>query len=384
MHVLLMPSWYPTEAGPVSGIFFRDQALALVSAGVRTGVVFTEQRTLRSLSPRALSENHWQLSDRAVDQVAEIRRHGWSLVPRSFSRRLWVNSMVGLGRTYVSRYGKPDILHVHSCVSAALPAHTLSQELGLPFVVTEHRTHFLQNQWRPPEPERTRAALRAAAAVCAVSSALAGAVERFAPGIACQVIPNLVDTDYFATVASLPRRPDQFRILTACILTRKKGVDNLIRAFSSAFPNDAEARLIIAGDGPERSLLEKLVKSLRLSDRVEFLGMLDRHRLRQEMGRATIFALASHIETFGVVIIEALSAGLPVIATRCGGPEDILTRDTGWLVTPGVQDELTAALREARIAIRGIDRSALVGFARERYSRQIMVSRLHGLYACAA
>jgi L-malate glycosyltransferase len=380
VHVLILPSWYPSDDQPIRGIFFREQALTLASAGFKTGVIFAEQRTLRLFSVRALARNHWQHSNANIQGVQELRRHAWSLRPRELFRQLWVKSMIQLGKQYVRCYGKPDVLHVHSSVSAAEPAHALGYELSIPFVVTEHRSLFLQRNWSPPSPERTRAAMRAAGAVSAVSRRLARAVEEFVPGITCRLLPNVVDTEFFGTVAALSR-PNEFRVLTACGLTPIKGVDVLIRAFSVAFEAHSRARLVIAGDGPERDSLIRLAQECGISDRVEFLGFLNRDELRREMGRASILALASHTETFGVIVIEALAAGLPVVATRCGGPDDILTDEVGWLVTPGDADSLSDALSRAREATDSIDRRMIAEFAREQYGRPSYVSRIRELYA---
>ena len=379
-HVLILPSWYPSKEQPIRGIFFREQASALASSGVVVGVVFAEQRTLRSFSAGALLENHWQLSSHRVDGITELRRHSWSLRPREAFRRLWVGAMVRLGQKYVARHGRPDVLHVQSSVSGAEAGQELAAELGIPFVVTEHRSLFLQPGWTPPRPERTRDAIRAALHVSAVSRRLARAVETFVPGMSCSVLPNFVDSEFFGAAALRSRARSEFRILTACALFRRKGVDVLIRAFAQAFAAESRARLVIAGEGPERSALERLVRQCGLVDRVDFLGILNRQELLEELARASIFALASHAEPFGVVVIEALSAGLPVVATRSGGPDDILTPDIGWLVAPGDVQELSAALAEACARVGAIDRRAIAASAHERYGRESFVARVLKFY----
>jgi glycosyltransferase involved in cell wall biosynthesis len=101
------------------------------------------------------------------------------------------------------------------------------------------------------------------------------------------------------------------------------------------------------------------------------------------MARASIFALASHVETFGVVIIESLAAGLPVIATRCGGPDDIVTEGVGWLVAPGDETSLAAHLFEARAKATSMDRCAIAEYARKHYGRERFIARARELYDAA-
>ncbi len=93
-----------------------------------------------------------------------------------------------------------------------------------------------------------------------------------------------------------------------------------------------------------REQLEKQVKLNGLSERVIFLGRVSRDNIVKEMQDANCFVLSSSYEAFGVVLIEAMSTGLPVIATRSGGPESILDESLGYLVDPGNTGELTEAM----------------------------------------
>ena len=99
----------------------------------------------------------------------------------------------------------------------------------------------------------------------------------------------------------------------------KKGQADLLRAFAERFAGDPSVRLGIGGDGPERGRLHELAGSLAIAEQVDWLGALDRDGVRQAMCEADAFVLPSRLETFGVVVIEALACGLPVVATRSGG-----------------------------------------------------------------
>jgi glycosyltransferase involved in cell wall biosynthesis len=101
------------------------------------------------------------------------------------------------------------------------------------------------------------------------------------------------------------------------------------------------------------------------------------------MGRANVFVLASVRETFGVVLIEALAAGLPVIATRAGGPDEIVTDAVGWLVPTNDEAAMSEALRSARCEWASFDPQALAGYANERYGRRSVVRQLEALYDAA-
>ena len=90
--------------------------------------------------------------------------------------------------------------------------------------------------------------------------------------------------------------------------------------------------LIIAGDGEEMQSLKEQIQSLHLQEQVKLTGRLSREELSGLLGTCDAFVLASFAETFGIVFIEAMATGLPAIGTVCGGPEDIITPESGFLI----------------------------------------------------
>ena len=100
------------------------------------------------------------------------------------------------------------------------------------------------------------------------------------------------------------------------------------------------------GDGPERQSLEQQVKKLSLQNKVYFTGKYVREEFAEELSRCDVFALASKVETFGVVYVEALAMGLPVVSTKNGGPEDFIDTSNGILVDVDDVETLTKALIE--------------------------------------
>ena len=105
-------------------------------------------------------------------------------------------------------------------------------------------------------------------------------------------------------------------------------------------------RLEIGGEGPSRPSLEQQVQQLGLADRVTFLGRLARPEVRDALGRADLFVLASPHETFGVVVAEAMACGLPVVITRSGGPEAFVPTGAGVVVEPGDPTSLADAIAD--------------------------------------
>jgi glycosyltransferase involved in cell wall biosynthesis len=366
-HVVIVPSWYPSHATDSAGIFFREQAIALTKAGLRVAVVAPLRISLKAaLSHRPALE--------AWPGLAEVRRPylGPPRAPR-LDATIWRAIARRLFAQYVATHGRPDIVHAHSLYPAGEMA------LGLPaakHIITEHSTAFLSD----------RAAelvggcvdtLRRFDCRIAVSQHLATRLEHLAPKSGrWTYVPNLIDTELFAP--SLVSG-DRLRVLTVSNLTPSKRVDWVIRSFDRAFKSK-DAELYIGGDGEERRALEALAARMPCADRIHFLGALSRSQVRDQMDRCSFFALASRFETFGVVLIEALSMGKPVLATDSGGPSSIVNERNG-LLTP-LHDEVAFAAGMTRMAdmLHGYSVATIRADCVARFSEQAVTNRLIRIY----
>jgi len=125
-HVLVIPSWYPSEYNPANGGFFRDQCLALQSAGVRVGVIYPELRSLRSFSPKSLIANHFQTAWHDDEGISTLRFQGWN-VPGRLQPALWRRQALRLFDRYVERCGRPDLVHAHGAQAAGLAASLIER-----------------------------------------------------------------------------------------------------------------------------------------------------------------------------------------------------------------------------------------------------------------
>ena len=344
LHVLLIPSWYPSWQTPTRGIFFKEQAEALWRAGVDVGVVYPELLSLRSFSFRGIRRNHFQITLGEESGVPTVRIHGWNIPRLKIGVYLRVRLAMRLVDLYVQRFGKPDLFHAHSVLWGGYVATLVAQKYGIPYVITEHSSAYARALVLPWQGLYIRESLCKAAKVIAVSHSLATLLRKYSPEKEIQIVPNVVNTDFF-TLPSTPRAIKPFRFLTVASLIPNKGIDVLIRAFAWTFRDQSDVCLEVGGDGPQRAELEALAESLKIEDKVRFIGFLSRDQVRDAMWRANVFVLASFQETFGVVLIEALATGLSVIATRSGGPEDFVWPQVGWLVESGNMDDLARCLK---------------------------------------
>lgn len=379
MHVLKIPSWYGTPAFPVQGVFFKQQALSLASAGHRVGVVYPDLRSVHTLGHGRIHFGRQALPE---GPIQTYRYYGFRLPrqPGRFRRR-WTKAAVDLARMYVVDHGMPDVIHAHSAVFAGDVARQLAEELRVPYVLTEHSMRYLGGPLTLVQKSCTIEAIRSASAVIAVSHRLREALQQLTQRKNIHVIPNLIDTRRFAPPA-LPRLHASFRFVCVGLLVPWKNVQLLLRAFHRAFSGIESVALDIVGDGKERSRLEKLVRSMNERHRISFCGMLDTDGVVRALARSHCCVSSSNVETFGVTLIEALASGIPVIATRSGGPEDIVTRECGHLVPIGDERALADAMYEVYLKrARWADQSdSLSSHARRTYGEQAVVSRIECVY----
>ncbi|NOZ73212.1 MAG: glycosyltransferase family 4 protein [Chloroflexi bacterium] len=382
LHVLLLPSWYPTDYLPGRGIFFREQAVALRSEGMRVGVIYPDFRSLRTLQRGRILSTHFQISNQHENGIFTCRFHGWNPLNARLRAWLFIKLTEQMWESYVAQWGRPDIIHAHGVLWAGVAARGLSQRSGIPYIITEHSSGYVRGLIKPWQRDTIKEALGQAAIVLTVSRALAKTMLPYLDPDhdTVDVVPNMVDTTFFRLNPS-KRSEFPFRFLTVASLTSNKGIDLLLRSFAEKFRNADGVVLEIGGDGPQRRFLEQLAIALGIDGQVKFLGYLHREEVRQAMWRANAFVLPSYVETFGVVLIEAMATGLPVIGTRCGGPEEIISPQTGILIEPGDVE----ALAEAMVKMKGerhlfADDREIHGEVTMRYGKKAVAERLLKLY----
>lgn len=181
---------------------------------------------------------------------------------------------------------------------------------------------------------------RNAQAVVGNSAGLCDLARRFMSGLEVPEIPNGVDTTLFSPGPHVER--DRCELLFTGRLAPQKGVDVLLRALTKA---GTDWRLRIAGDGPERQRLAALSEQLGIATKVEFLGWTQRNELPALYRSADVFVFPSYDEGMPNVVLEALASGLPVVATRIAGNEQLVAHgQNGILVPPGDDAAFAEAL----------------------------------------
>ena len=363
MRILIAGRGFGSPRGVTLGLFEEDQARALLSAGHDVRFAAVDTRSLRRRRP--LGGREMPIRGLPVFYAA-LPAGG---LPGPWRRRVAYAAAEKAWSLVTADGWRPQVIHGHF----EAPFGPLAEREGIPFVYTEH----FSGMNRPTLPPKMAAEAadrysRVTKLLC-VSTALRENLRRNS-GAEAAVVPNIVDTEVFSF---RPMAHEGFRFVTACRLEPEKGVAELLTALSRM---EEPTELTVFGDGPERARLEALAGELGLAGRVRFRGSVPRETLAEAYRSADGFVLPSRSETFGLAYGEALAAGLPVIATRCGGPEDFIRPQDGILVPLGDEDALAGAM-DALVRRRGeFDGAAIADSARERFSPSVVAARLTEIY----
>jgi glycosyltransferase involved in cell wall biosynthesis len=270
-----------------------------------------------------------------------------------------------------------DVIHIHTPFAAHYAGVNLARRQGLPVVATYH-THFEEyiQHYLPILP---RGALRAAArrlarhqcdtlnAVIVPSEAMRTTLADYGIAAPMHVLPTGIPIRHFengdgqrfrAKYAIEPARPVALYVGR---VAHEKNIDFLLKALTHALWQLPELLLVIAGEGPALASLQRTASSFGLDDHVRFVGYLDRqHELPDCYAAADVFAFASRTETQGLVLLEAMAAGLPVYALAHLGTTSIVEPGLGAIAAPADPDAFGRGLAEL-----AADRPRLARMARE-------------------
>lgn len=376
--VLVVPSAYPTKEDPIAGTFVVDHARAAATR-FKVVVFYPEPVSVRSWlrKPRPVAHRRQEWTDilapaPLLSSPRALRLASYPLFLAAASR--------GLRR--VARRFRPEVIHAHDLFPAGLLAALMGRLLRIPMVLTVHSSHFSEVAAGRITGWMARRTLGSAQMVLVVSRALreqllAAGVERER----LHVVPNPVSVPANDVFVSRDRKPPQTRAAVVARLTRNKGVDYLLHAVAQLTEGTLEnhLELDVIGDGPERPKLENLAHRLGLERKVHFRGSLSRAQVREAIRDADLLVLPSLEETFGIAIIEGMAEGKPILATRSGGPEEIVDDDVGLLVEPGSAEDLAEGLSFMSRHLSDYDPTVIVERARAKYSYEA-VGRALDLY----
>lgn len=380
MYLLIISRGFPTSIHPQWGCFEKDQAEALAAYGHKVIVLSVDARYkknrgsigLHMFDEKGVSYYNYVVLPGKIFSKIVGKNLYWRRIRFFYTEKIF--------KRIILDHGNPDIIYSHFFWNTYI-AVLLKEKYHIPVVGIEHLGRFNESVL-PKETERLASyAFPRADAMIAVSKKLGENIKnRF--HIDCAVVNNMYGQEFLnpqiITAASLPKRKIVF--VSVARIDYKKGFDVLINALKKANLPQNAWELKIIGWGDEVENLKKLIICNNLQANISFLGKKSKDEIVQELRNSDVFVLASRLETFGIVYIEAMSQGIPVIGTICGGPEEIINSSNGILVPSDNVDAMSEAIKEIVINYSSYDRQKIAEDCKKRFSPEAIAGKLTDVF----
>lgn len=386
MNIVIIPAFFQTKKDPTIGSFFSDQAKALCKSGHQVSILYCDTYSVKCIRDYAAYRED-VLSE--VDGIKIYRKRVFCPFKHGMEgyRTQFTAGIIQLFEQYLSNE-KVDIIHAHCCVWAGYAAMRLSDRTKIPYLITEHATLFAlrKDKIRKDNEQYIRQAFVRAAKVVCVSRAFAKLIAQYRTAGDIEVIGNVVDFGQFQIgQVGQSVQHSVMRFLTICYMNtadqlRKKGMDILLKAWRDFSRKHDGVKLVIGGGGQAAQKAVEWCKEYGIEESVEFAGALSREQVAAQMQACDVFVLPSRYETFGVVYVEAMACGKPVIAAANGGPDDFVKDFNGILIPPESVDALTEAMQYMAGHRECYDPYRIADFARKLFSEQAVAMQLSELY----
>ncbi len=362
MKLLILSHMYPNAMNLANGIFVHEQTQELVRQGCEVKVI---SPVPWSPAPIRWLKDKWGAYAKIPLQTTrdgiEVYHPRYVSFPRAyfFEYSGWLYYL-GI-RKIIEKIHQEfpfDIIHAHVALPDGYGALLANRAYKKPLLVTIHGLDMATTIHRNDRcKQRILETLEAASKVICVSSKLRKqCLGVYNDEIKFEVVSNGISPDELKTSGRLREKYGSKRVLlTVGWLYKLKGHDHVVRVLPEIIERAPELVYLIVGSGPEEDHLRQLVDQLGLNDYVEFCGQKDHETVMEYMSICDLFVMPSWDEAFGVVYLEAMAHGKPVIACQGQGIEDVIVDgETGLLVKPkdlrGLKEALLKLLADRQLA----------------------------------
>ena len=368
LRIAIIPSWYNSAVAPARGSFVKAQAEGLQSRGHEVLLLVPDRD-----------------SDRRLLHPTESVENGLKCirisVPSPWHRVLGFYLPSALASVFSKQISKfsPDVVHAHAVRPAGVLASCALKNKSIPYVLTEHSGPLKKFWWTLHGKRHIALAYKNASCLFAVSDFLRLEMVKHFGNIVknTTVLSNGVNTDFFV---SDNRPPAKGKLLFVGALEHEKGLQILLKSLV-AIPDSLRWTLTVVGDGTEDKSLRRQASKLGLSDKIQWLGSLPYRDMPRIYESHDYVVVPSLHETFSMVCAEALACARPVIASRCGGPEEVVPSFGGKLVPPGDENALSKSLLDALQNAIAFEADRTIEHIRDKFSMDNLLDRLENVYS---
>lgn len=384
LKILNLCRWYPNRYDPMPGLFTQRHAEA-AALYADVSAVYTHMVADKKLSKSYevdLEERNGVKTAIVYYQEPQVKIPVWKQVAKAY-RFLKANE---LGMQAVS--GSPrdfDVVHVHVLTRLGVIALYLKWKFGIPFVITEHWTRYLdlmqqfQGFFRK---KATRMVVKRAAAVTAVSNDLIKAMKSHRlKNKNYRLIYNVVDSVFFDVPFSAKENAVKELVHVSCFTDEQKNISGLLKVVKLLSEKRSDFHFTFVGDGEDFKSLKSEAVKLKIPDPcITFTGLLEGKSLAETMSKADALVLFSNYENMPVVINESFVLGVPVFSTDVGGISEMISSQNGYLVAQGDEKGMTKALNDFLDNKFSFDSEVIREGARKKFSPEAIGKFMLDIY----
>jgi glycosyltransferase involved in cell wall biosynthesis len=270
---------------------------------------------------------------------------------------------------------KIDIIHSHLSYPGGFLGTIIQEKRKIPNILTEHsRIKSYFRSWI--HKQCVKYTLRKTTCIISVSKLLREEIVSLCHRQVV-VIHNIVDVDKFEIIRQKHDASLNIGFLGS-LKNNNKGLDLLLK--SASLLERKDFFLHIGGNGILLDSYKKMAKEFGIETKCKFYGEIERNEIADFYSKLDLFVLPSRYETFGIVLIEAMASGVPVISTKCGGPQEIVTPSNGILIQKENIEELKSAIISMSENSGFYNKKAIRNYTKENFGQEAFVKQISNLY----
>ena len=374
-NILFLSSWYPNRIKPTHGNFVFQHALAASKFHNVQMLYVCLDEQLKGKTEVVQSKEPFPTT------IAYISKSKIPLIGPAWNNLRIILCYFHLLRGVKNEGFHPELIHANVVYPIGIIARLLSIRYKIPYIITEHWTCYHQEAIpRPGKLQQwlTRLADNKARLILPVSEDLAKAMRSSGIRTEMSVVYNVIDTRLFVPGNPNARKENQL-IHVSSLDPIQKNPSLLFRAFSELLKWKPELQLHIVSDG-DFSIFQKEIKDLNVEKNIVFHGTLDASGIAALLKESALFVLTSRFENLPCVLIESISAGVPIVSTNVGGINEIVHASQGQLIPSDDQSSLVSAIKEQLSRLEEYDSNEMHQKATEKFSYQAIGKRFGEIY----
>lgn len=342
MKVLVIPTWYPTGKDKLMGNYHKEFTEALNDYGIKADMLFIERERLSKPFKYLFSKK----KSIDIEETYKVYKYKMlNLGPLNFDLQqyFYVRKLEKAYKEYIKNQGVPDIIHAQVTVPAGYAVCKIGKKYHVPVIVTEHCARLERFFDEEPFKKYGNFVLNNA-----VFSVVSNYMKKYilTKNKECYVIPNLVDTEIFANNKKRVVNKN-FNLVSVCALREGKRIENIFGAMNILIDQGIKnIHLDVIGDGFLEEYYKEECNKLNLNKYVSFLGRKTKQDISKILEHENALVISSDIESFAIPGIEALASGIPVVSTKCLGPEEYIDEKCGVLCKVNDVEDLAKSIKK--------------------------------------